>query len=424
MTTTSTKAAESRLLYWPGETLRIVTADLELLPVRLYSVFFPLREVEISGVVRDSQKDYDLLVEFLTRGIAEGGLTSTERLARFFGLEPILVQKVLAFLQASGHIQQVQSAWSLTPLGQESRQDKKMYVQKKTNRKLYFEAFSSHPLPKGYYKLDVLSVGEVLESMEKERYFYPLSAEFYPWSPGVVSDLARQNSRADYNLPYQIDQIQIIGEGMTPAYLPMHLVETRRFQAGALSAERYYAVVTRLRNVSGERVRDAFFEQVVNRNQDLPRHLDVNTAADLAKYESLEAYLQEHLSRRKQEGELREISPGAWRVIPKPEVLLSSKGDLTVEKIGKSLPLGKDKGYCVQIWSDEDDLRSQAALEQILDLLQHKQRRGEKISRQSVNELMRKLATWLSIEPPGWNALYQRAQKRNLVTFLEQVIQS
>jgi hypothetical protein len=419
MTTTSTKAAETRLLYWPGETLRIVTADLELLPVHLYSVLFPLREVEISGTVRDSQQ-YDLLVEFLTRGIAEGGLTSTERLARFFGLEPVLVQKVLAFLQAIGHIQQVQGAWSLTPLGLESRQDQKMYVQKKTKRKLYFEAFSSHPLPKGYYKLDVLSVAEALEAREKERYFYPLSADLYPWSPGVVSNLARQNDRDDYNLPYQIDQLS--EEEMTLAYLPMHLVETRRFKAGALSAERYYAVVTRLRNASGERVRDAFFEQIVNRNQDLPRHLDVNTAADLAKYESLEAYLQEQLSRRKQEGELREISPGAWRMIPKPEVLLSSKGDLTVEKIGK--PVFLDKGYCVQIWSDDPALRRQAALEQILDLLQHKQRRREKLSRQSLNELMRKLAIWLSIEPPGWNALYQRAQERNLVTFLEKVIQS
>lgn len=411
----STKEPKTWLLNSPQYTLEQVAADATLFPIRLYQVLFPLHEVEVSGTVREDQP-YDLVAEFLMRGIAEGGLATTESLVAFFGLEPSLVEKMLAFLQTFGQLQPVNGYWMLTPLGIESCRDQKLYTPKQTRRKLYFEPFTSHPLPKEYYRLEFLSATEASEAKEREGYYQRLADVFFPWSPVVLRDLAQRPDREKYNLPYQIDAIQ--EENLTTAYLPMQVIETRKMnQQGAITGERYYAVVTRL-----ARTRDGFFERVVNNEPRFTSLLETEAQADQEPDPVMRAALEERLARRKLDVQVRKMAPDVWRLLPERQALLAPKGEVNLNNVGKFLLLGK--GMCTQVWCDDPALRSQAVLEQTLDLLQRKQHRGDPLSRQAVNDLMRTLALRLSIEPPGWNALYQRAQKRNLTTFLEKVIQS
>jgi hypothetical protein len=412
---TSAREPKTWLLNSPQYTLEQVAADATLFPIRLYQVLFPLREVEVSGTVREDQP-YDLVAEFLMRGIAEGGLATTESLVTFFGLEQSLVEKMLAFLQTFGQLQQVNGSWMLTPLGVESCRDQKLYTPKQTRRKLYFEPFTSHPLPKEYYRLEFLSPIEASEAKEREGYYQRLADVFFPWSPVVLCDLAQRPDREKYNLPYQIDAIQ--EENLTTVYLPMQVIETRKMnQQGAIAGERYYAVVTRL-----ARTRDGFFEWVVNKEPDFASLLEAEAQADQEPDPMVRAALEERLARRKLDARVRKVAPDIWRVLPERQALLAPKGEMNLNNVGRFLLLGK--GVCAQIWCDDPQLRSQAVLEQTLDLLQRKQHRGDPLSRQAVNDLMRTLALRLDVKPPGWNALSQRAQERNLKSFLDQVIHS
>ena len=147
MTTGSVPLYSAPLLYSQQRALETVQALEDFSPVRIFSVLFPLWEVEIIGTQRRS-RHYELVEHIVSRSIAQGQLCSTTEIATFLGMTERHVEKALVFLRQVGHLRGSDGSLALTQLGRESLAAGVSYRELETRRKLYFDAFWSHPLPR------------------------------------------------------------------------------------------------------------------------------------------------------------------------------------------------------------------------------------------------------------------------------------
>jgi hypothetical protein len=390
------------LLYSPQRALEAVGAISGLAPVRLFSVLFPLWEVETVGTQRRS-RPYEMLDWFLERGIAEGELRSASELSAFLGLERGIVDKALERLKMIEHVQEIDGKLVLTNLGHDSLEHGVSYWDMETRRKLYFEAFNSHPLPQDHYRLRFLSEAEALT--HPDRHSFRLFS-FRPWRPSAVSDLERRPDRAKWNLP---DEVRGLEErAVARAFLPMYVIETREPAATRHYGARY-VVLTRLRGL-----RDTFFEDLVNSETDL---LDPLYAEAVPNVQALmeERVADWDLSER--QVRLTQFAPGAWRAVVAPEVFLDSQTKLTLTDIGKYQLV---RGYCLQIWCDDPALRREAALDQSLAAITHWRR---PTTERTVGQLLETLATRLQTRELELAELWEWASKRKAADVLHKLIE-
>lgn len=351
MTASEVRTRGGPLLYSPQRALGTVQIISGLTPVQLFSVLFPLWEVEVVGTQRRS-RPYEMLELFLERGIAEGELRSTAELSTFFGLEPSTVDKALLFLRQMGHVQGRDGALVLTKLGQDSLADGVSYQDMETRRKLYFEAFRSQPLPQEHYRLRVLSEAEALT--HPDRHVFRLYS-FQSWRSDALSELARRPDRARWNLPDEVREPK--ERAVARAYLPMYIIEARERATSDHFSSRY-VVLTRLRGL-----RDAFFEEVVNSESDLLDPLYAQAEPDVHVLMEKELASRSVASRHVR---LAQLAPDAWRATVALEVFLSGQARLTLADVGTYLLV---RGYCLQIWCDDPALRREAALDQALAII-------------------------------------------------------
>jgi hypothetical protein len=347
-----------------------------------------LWEVEIAGTQRRS-RDYELLEQFLERGIAEGDMHSTAELATFFGMDDALVAKALFFLRQMGHVEGEDGSLSLTGLGRDSLADGVSYQKLKTHRKLYFEAFGSSPLPRDHYRLRILSAAEALSHPDR-RYF--LAFSFHYWRPESLPELAQRPDRAKWNLPDEIYNIQ--SRAVTCTYLPLYIIETRDRLTAAHHGLRY-VVLSRIQDL-----RDQFFEEVINAEEDLldPLHAQAEP--------NIKHLMEEDLAGRGLSGQqvrLEQLAPDAWRATVAAEALSSQRIDLTLAEVGTYLFV---RGYCLQVWCDDPAFRREAALDQALAVISRWKRPA---TQQDVEQLLETVATRLQTQSLGLADLQQRA---------------
>jgi len=397
MTASEVPTRGGPLLYSPQRALETVQTISGLTPVRLFSVLFPLWEVEIVGTQRRS-RPYEMLELFLERGIAEGELRSVAELSAFFGLEPNLVDKAILFLRQMGHVQGTDGDLTLTKLGQDSLADGVSYRDMETRRKLYFEAFRLHPLPQEHYRLRILSEAEALT--HPDRHFFRLFS-FQPWRADALQTLASRPDRARWNLPDEVHELQ--EKDVARAYLPMYIIETRE-QVTADHFGAQYVALTRLRGL-----RDDFFGEVVNSEPDLLDPLYAEAVPDVR------ALMEEHLANRglaRQDFRLTELAPDAWRATVASEALLSPQVRLTLADVGKYRLV---RGYCLQVWCNDPALRREAALDQALAVIANWRRPA---TQQAVGQLLETLAARLQTRELDLADLRERASTRGATDVL------
>jgi hypothetical protein len=241
----------------PEQIVEKVLALPDWTPVRLFGILFPLWDVDAVGI-RGEEQPYPFFEKIIERAIAQTGLVSEVMLADFLGLEPDLVERVLASLEAAGRLVRIDGQFHLASLAVKSVQEGKKYVPTRTYLKLYFEGFYSKSLPNTHYDgVKILSQMEAEGFVEERRGtdcpFYRLYS-FQRWTPLAIKELALREDRTEYHVPEDMEQIALLR--VTPAYLPLYIVEARK---QLVENTPYYMVFSAIQDE-----RDKFLENLVN----------------------------------------------------------------------------------------------------------------------------------------------------------------
>lgn len=209
-------------------------------PTRLFRILLPIWSVEIRADITEGEP-YALIDRFLERGIAEAGLTGRDDLSRFFGLDPVVVDRALRFLSAVGHVGGQDGALALTDLGLRSLRDGRRYeVTRQDRRTLYFDAFGSRPLIRAYYNgADVTFLPG--PSSADDRFVPMQSFQLGGFREEALTDLTRDPHRDRYNLPERVDAPTLVDRPWL-VYLPMYVV--RALSSGGRPCYLAYTQVT------------------------------------------------------------------------------------------------------------------------------------------------------------------------------------
>ncbi|MFI6457179.1 hypothetical protein ACIBF6_37185 [Streptosporangium amethystogenes] len=314
-------------------------------PARLFPVSWPLWEVEVTANVYDEQA-YEVIDRFLARALKERDIGTRDGLVAFFGLEPALVDRCLAFLAVIGHLTvDRHGEVRLTELGLRSVRAKVRYTPKESRQRVLIERFTGRPLPGRYHRgsLTVLPSPNVPQEMLEDRArFLPLFAPTV-FQQRMVDDLAARPDRADYNLPAQLREIK--GIAVRDVYLPTYLIET---------SDRSLLAYT-----DAGSGRDDFMEAAC---RDVPTiRVRIDTVDRVKPRELWTEWLAD---RKLGPGRLQELPNAVWRVILAPEAF-SGPPKLPLSRVG-SFQLRNH--HFLQLWCDDARLRHRAALERVLGM--------------------------------------------------------
>jgi hypothetical protein len=387
---------ERPILYDPRKAIEHIQTIPGLVPVRFFAVLFPLWYVEVTGKLEQS-RPYELIEQYIERGIEEGQLHTTGTLADFFGLDSRLVEKVLVFLETTRHVTYTNGMWYLTDLGRRSVIVGRKIIPKETRQKLYFDAFHSRPLLREHYgnNLQIVEDFEADEITQSHRggYQFHRLTSFQPWNPVVVSDLERRSDRALYNLREEIHNLQPIDK--MQVYLPMYIFETRKH-----NGELYYVVYTHIRGR-----RDEFFEDIVNTYPEIQIVLSVLAEKVVRANERWAKWLA---SRGVPSALPVQLATGVWQVVLPKEAFRSQPEAFSVAEIGT---YRLDEGYFLQIWCDDIELRRNAALDRTLKIIKS---RKKSITGRDVEENLQRLAEQLRTRKLELTDVRQRAVETGL----------
>ena len=116
-------------------------------PESVHQLLVPVWRVEVEAKVTTAEP-YQLIDRFLSRAVAEAGVTTPGDLARFLGLDPALTGQAVAYLTAVGHLRTEHGHLSLTDLGTRSLADDELYTVRIGDRRVvHFDAWTGTPLP-------------------------------------------------------------------------------------------------------------------------------------------------------------------------------------------------------------------------------------------------------------------------------------
>jgi hypothetical protein len=305
-------------------------------PVRLFGILFPLWDVDAVGI-RGEEQPYPFFEKIIERGIAQTGLVSEAMLADFLGLEPDLVERVLASLEASGRLVRIDGQFHLTSLAVKSVQEGKKYVPTRTHLKLYFEGFYSKPLPNTHYDgVKILSQMEAEGFVEERRGtdcpFYRLYS-FQRWTPLAIKELALREDRTEYHVPEDMEQITLLR--VTPAYLPLYIVEARK------QLTPYYLVFSAIQDE-----RDKFLENLVNSYSETMLPLSGQEPLDFtamwAEWQKEQGLSTAHVKR---------LENGPWRATIPTDELRSEASKISASDLGS---YHMKRGYFLHLSGEEE----------------------------------------------------------------------
>jgi hypothetical protein len=389
---------EKPVLYRPMLAIDHVQTLREFIPLRLFAVLFPLWRVEVAAI-QPQNRPYEMIERYLERGIVEGQLCTVGELAAFFHLSRALVEKVLASLQAIGHVTSSNGMLILTDLGYTSLQaGQKGIIQQKAHI-LYFDGFQIWPLLREHYHSKSIRILDELEAdavTERGRGGYQFQRLYsaQPWNRACLFELERHPDRARYNLPEEWSNLRDIG--VTRAYLPMYLIKARK--RSPPSSEPYYVTYTRVRGR-----RDEFLERIVNENQEIRWTLNAEEEFDVE-----ELWSQWLIGMGLSYLQPQRTPQGLWRVDVPAQVFHSSNTILSVASIGT---YHLERGYILQIWCTSQEVRSEAVLDRILKIIEVGQ---QTMTRQQVLELLQYLSELLDADKLSLQDIYRQASKRNM----------
>ncbi|GAA1634773.1 hypothetical protein [Actinoplanes couchii] len=203
------------------EVIRRAGALPNVRPVRFVPLLLPMWAVEVVATVRESHA-YDVFDRYLTRALAEAGLSGTAELAGFFGVEPLLVERTARFLERIGHVRPGDGGWELTALGRRSVADGRRYLLSPGRRMtLRFGGSRAEPVPFAHATHSVWLDRPAL-TLPDGTVFAPAGAS--PELPaGSVSGLLERDDLADFTGP----AVPVRVEAPRPrrVWLPVYLVE-------------------------------------------------------------------------------------------------------------------------------------------------------------------------------------------------------
>lgn len=400
--TTDSSSIVDRPLYSPHKALDAVL-QLGAIPQRLYSILYPIWSVRIEGRQRIAT-DFEELEWFLERALYEVGLRSAGELSSFFGLEERFVRKLVGFLRSIGHVAGSDSHLTLTELGRTSVLDRVRYQEEGTSAVVYFDGFGNRPLTADHYKVPVY------DDLSRIRTYQPFYHFDHRWDETALPRLMALPDRHRYNLPDEITQATLLSQ--EPVYLPAYIVERR---AGAPATLPLFLVFSRVKGM-----RDAVLEEAIN--------VESTALAPLRHIRrgNLEWAVEKDLNRRGLDRNAWYLHPnGPWGPQITVEIrALEPSGSRSDESSEPSLTIRDVGGYllvynwCVWVTCDDARVRRQAAIERLLEWLQHV------TATPTAEELRRRLAAMherLRIKPISPGVLMDEAQQQGLARALERL---
>ncbi|SRR5579859_4747330 len=339
-----------RLIRYPEErALEDVAYGQRAVPTRIFPILLPVWPVTIRATVTEREA-YELIDRHLELGFATADLGTPDELANFFGLDVVVVDRAVRFLNAIGHLASHAGRLVLTDIGQRSVQDNVRYVVSHQDRRtLYFDGFGSRPLPAAYYDtrtVTLLSGAKAIDAADSGE--WPRFKMLYSMSgfrQEALTELASNSQRAHFNLPERIDNPELL-ETADLVFLPMYVV--RALQQG-----------NRLRLFAYTQVGDQADQDITDLCEQTPDLTGVLEAeeriCDAAFYSKACTWLREQgLSEHGPE----RLDDGTWR-ITLPGSSFGEDSRLSLSKVGSFIVRAND---ILHVWCDDTEVRYRALL--------------------------------------------------------------
>lgn len=203
------------------EVIRRVGALPDVRPVRFVPLLLPMWAVEVRATVRQAHA-YDVFDRYLTRALAEAGLSGTAELAAFFGVETVLVERTARFLEGIGHVRVAGDRVELTGLGRRSVADGRRYLLSRGRRMtLRFDGRRADPVPFAHATHSVWLAEPVLR-LPDGTVFAPVG-EPVELPADAVGRLLGRADLADFTGPAV--PVEVEASAPRRVWLPVYLVE-------------------------------------------------------------------------------------------------------------------------------------------------------------------------------------------------------
>lgn len=373
----TTGGAGDWLMYPDYRALEMIMATPEIRPLRIFSVRWPLWQVEAQATFEDSQP-FDVVDHYLLRGIVEGRLRTSDELARFFGLSRSLVSRGIEHLVDIGHLHRDNPDPGIlrpTDLGTVSARDGVRYVLRESRQLLMFDAFTHLPFPRAHYDG---SVRVVLDGDRKtgnrQDWFRPLTS-LRPFELDAVRVLGSRSDRDRFNVPSRLHNLHPVSAGA--AWLPAHLV---------LAEEGTVLAFTQ-----AAQDRDRFLEHLCAQTPQV-----THTLANERRVEARQVWVEWLRAQGLGQATLTALPNGVWRATlpahafgPRPRQPLHRLGSFQV----------KDTRF-LQLWCDDEQARASAVRRRALEI---SRRYG--ISRAELDDSVAAVANLLEVLVPTFDEL-------------------
>ena len=203
------------------EVIRRAGALPEVRPVRFVPLLLPMWAVEVVATVRHAHS-YDVFDRYLTRALAEAGLSGPTELAAFFGVETVLVERTARFLESIGHVRRESGALALTGLGHRSISDGRRYELSPGRRlTLRFDGGAREPVPFVHATHSVWLPAPALTLPDGT--VFASVGDPAPLPGDAVDRLLNRADVADFTGPAV--PVEVSGRQPRPVWLPIYLVE-------------------------------------------------------------------------------------------------------------------------------------------------------------------------------------------------------
>ncbi|HUN36798.1 MAG TPA: hypothetical protein VMU95_32785 [Trebonia sp.] len=382
-------------------------------PTLLCRLLFPVWSVTVEAEIYDSEP-YALIDRYLEAGIANGGLRTVAELAGFYGLDRVLVDRAIRFLRSIGHLEPESGDGSLTltEVGRMSVRTGRRYTHAlKDRRRLYFDGFTSRPLPSAYYEepaVTFLDRAGIATAMTESLPFTPVTAFGGAWfPPSALESLDKMPApeRVQHNLPEQVLRPQLVDA--ETLFLPAYVVRAHwNDRAGCLAYTQ--AAAGDEADPDWSRICSSFPEIAVIMEVGL---LDGSGNGDPNGREaSARRWIQERYSGRV---DVAQGNGGLLTATLPPGAFRTESGGLPLSKLGSFVMMGS---WFFRVWCTDEALRRRVLLERAEGYF--------KVAREAdaATRLLAKLGRQLGLEHvslPELRAMADKAGKARLTRQLD-----
>ncbi|BEL02149.1 hypothetical protein Q0Z83_003400 [Actinoplanes sichuanensis] len=202
------------------EVVRRVGALPGVRPVRFVPLLLPMWAVDVVATVREAHP-YDVFDRYLTRALAEAGLSGIDELAVFFGVEPVLVDRTARFLEDLGHVRRTADGLELTDLGRRSMAAGRRYRLSRGRRLTWLFDGAGEPVPFAHATHAVWLPTAELTLPDGTVFTALTGPDRFP--PDAVGRLPARADVADFTGPAV--PVEVVASDPRPVWLPVYLVE-------------------------------------------------------------------------------------------------------------------------------------------------------------------------------------------------------